>query len=150
MADMGINGSEFLVIALIAVLIVGPEKLPELAAQLGRVVRELKDIAQGAKKRVEDELGPDFEELKSLDPRQYDPRRIVRDALRDEPPVHHAPSRIPTSTSLAAGGIAGSATTATVSGANAASTVNPADVPTGESEVSQPPRPTVPFDDEAT
>lgn len=86
-----INASEFTVIAVLLVIVVGPEKLPELAAQLGRVVREVKAIATGAKRRVEEELGPDFEELKSLDPRQYDPRRIVRDALA-EPPAHRPPS----------------------------------------------------------
>ena len=92
MVGMGINTTEFIVLALILVIIVGPEKLPELAAQLGRLIREVKNIATGAKARVKEELGPDFEELKNLDPRQYDPRRIVKEALKDEPPAR-VPSR---------------------------------------------------------
>ncbi|HET8795086.1 MAG TPA: twin-arginine translocase TatA/TatE family subunit, partial [Arthrobacter sp.] len=37
----GINGLEFVVLAVIAVLVIGPERLPEYAAQLGRLVKEL-------------------------------------------------------------------------------------------------------------
>ena len=40
-----------------------------------------------AKDRVREEMGPDFdeEEWRKLDPRQYDPRRIIRDALLEPP-----------------------------------------------------------------
>jgi sec-independent protein translocase protein TatB len=32
-------------------------------------------------------LGPDFDDMdwKKLDPRQYDPRRIIREALKEDP-----------------------------------------------------------------
>ncbi|MDO5724033.1 MAG: twin-arginine translocase TatA/TatE family subunit [Flaviflexus sp.] len=157
-----INASEFTVIAVLLVIVVGPEKLPELAAQLGRVVRELKAIATGAKRRVEEELGPDFDELKSLDPRQYDPRRIVRDAL-SEPPVHRSaqgPGRTATPPSQfakptrpgvpdystppsRAGGTTG------VSGAAGAAGVAGAAATTGTAEAGAE-RPLPPFDPEAT
>jgi sec-independent protein translocase protein TatB len=44
-------------------------------------------MAKGAETRLRDEMGDDFDavEWKNLDPRQYDPRRIIRDALKDEP-----------------------------------------------------------------
>ena len=81
----GINGPEFLVLALIALLVVGPERLPQYAAQLGRMVRELRRMANGARDQVRAELGPEFDDIdwQKLDPRQYDPRRIVREALSD-------------------------------------------------------------------
>jgi sec-independent protein translocase protein TatB len=43
-------------------------------------------MASGAKDRMRDEMGPDFDEIdwKKLDPRQYDPRRIIREALTEE------------------------------------------------------------------
>lgn len=48
-------------------------------------------MANGAKDRMREEMGPDFDDIdwKQLDPRQYDPRRIIRDALLDDdtPPV---------------------------------------------------------------
>ena len=46
---MGINGSELLVLAVLAVVILGPEKLPEYASQLARLVKELRKMATGAK-----------------------------------------------------------------------------------------------------
>lgn len=81
----GINGSELLILIVLALLVIGPEKLPELAQQLARVTREVKQIAVGAREKVQEELGEEYEELANFDPRQYDPRRIVREALADEP-----------------------------------------------------------------
>src|SRR3954452_23783821 len=42
-------------------------------------------MAQGASSQMREELGPEFDEIdwRKLDPRQYDPRRIVREALSD-------------------------------------------------------------------
>lgn len=82
----GINGPEFLIIAVIALLVIGPERLPQYAAQLGRLVREARRMATGAREQVRAELGPEFDDVdwKKLDPRQYDPRRIVREALMDD------------------------------------------------------------------
>ncbi len=78
---------KLLVIGVIAVFVVGPERLPKYAAQLSRLVRSLRDLANGAKDRMREEMGPDFDEVdwKKLDPRQYDPRRIIREALLDDP-----------------------------------------------------------------
>jgi sec-independent protein translocase protein TatB len=82
---LGINGPEFLVLALLALLVVGPDRLPQYAAQLGRFVREARKMASAARDQVRDELGPEFDDIdwQKLDPRQYDPRRIVREALTD-------------------------------------------------------------------
>jgi sec-independent protein translocase protein TatB len=77
---------KLLVIAIIAVIVLGPQRLPKYAAQLGRMVRGLRDLANGAKDRLREEMGPDFDEVdwQRLDPRQYDPRRIIRDALSED------------------------------------------------------------------
>ena len=78
---------KILLIGVIAVFLLGPDRLPHYAAQLARLTRSLRDMANGAKDRMRDELGPDFDDVdwKKLDPRQYDPRRIIREALVDEP-----------------------------------------------------------------
>ena len=85
----GLTFEKLLIIGVIAVFLLGPERLPHYAAQLGRLVRQLRDMANGAKDRMRDEMGPDFDDVdwKKLDPRQYDPRRIIREALLDEEPV---------------------------------------------------------------
>ncbi|SDQ71587.1 twin-arginine translocase TatA/TatE family subunit [Quadrisphaera sp. DSM 44207] len=90
----GVNLGELSIIALVALLVIGPERLPQYAAQLGRVVREGRRMALGVREQVRDELGPEFDEVdwRKLDPRQYDPRRIVRDAL-SEAWEDHPPSR---------------------------------------------------------
>jgi sec-independent protein translocase protein TatB len=81
----GINPSEFIVLLVVAAVVLGPERLPEYAQQLARLVRELRRMAQGASKQVRNEMGPEFDDIDwaKLDPRQYDPRRIVREALAD-------------------------------------------------------------------
>lgn len=81
----GINGGEFIVIVLVALLVIGPERLPDYAAQLGRFVRQARRMATGAREQVRAEIGPEFDEVdwRKLDPRQYDPRRIVKEALTD-------------------------------------------------------------------
>jgi sec-independent protein translocase protein TatB len=81
----GISGSEFLVLLVVAAVVLGPERLPQYAQQLARLVRELRRMAQGASEQMRSELGPEFDEIdwRKLDPRQYDPRRIVREALSD-------------------------------------------------------------------
>lgn len=54
-------------------------------------------MATGAKDRMKEELGDDFDEIewKKLDPRQYDPRRIIREALLEDsvPGVNDFPSK---------------------------------------------------------
>jgi sec-independent protein translocase protein TatB len=78
-----INGSEFLVLGAVALFVLGPDKLPGYAAQAARVLRQLRTMADGARDQMREQLGPEFDDVdwKALDPRQYDPRRIVRDAL---------------------------------------------------------------------
>lgn len=84
----GLTFEKLLIIGVIAVFLLGPERLPHYAAQLGRLVRSLRDMASGAKDRMREEMGPDFDDVdwKKLDPRQYDPRRIIREALTDVDP----------------------------------------------------------------
>ena len=81
----GISAPELIVLAAVAAVVLGPERLPEYAASLARLVRELRRMAQGATEQVKAEMGPEFEDIDwaKLDPRQYDPRRIVREALTD-------------------------------------------------------------------
>lgn len=83
----GLTFEKLLLIGLIAVILIGPDRLPGYAAQFGRLIRSLRDMANGAKDRMREEMGPDYDDVdwKKLDPRQYDPRRIIREALVDEP-----------------------------------------------------------------
>ena len=85
----GLTFDKLVIIGVIAVFVLGPERVPYYASQLARLVRGARDMANGAKERMREEMGPDFDEVdwKKLDPRQYDPRRIIREALLEDPAV---------------------------------------------------------------
>ncbi len=82
----GINTPELIIIAIVAVLVIGPQRLPEYVEKLKNLIREVRRMAAGARETIKDEAGLDLDEIdwKKLDPRQYDPRRIIRDALMDD------------------------------------------------------------------
>ena len=84
--SFGLTFEKLLVIGIIAVFLLGPDRLPYYASQLARFVKSLRSMANGAKDRMREEMGPDFDDIdwKKLDPRQYDPRRIIREALIDD------------------------------------------------------------------
>ncbi|WP_126382079.1 twin-arginine translocase TatA/TatE family subunit [Actinomyces howellii] len=82
----GISGAEFFVIVLVAVLVVGPQRLPEYTRKLTQAVRRLRVFLDDAKVQIAEEVGPELGDLdlSDLDPRNYDPRKIVRDALGED------------------------------------------------------------------
>ena len=49
-----INGWEVIVLAIVAVIVLGPERLPVYAAKLARAVRQLKTLADGARAQLKD------------------------------------------------------------------------------------------------
>ena len=60
---------------MVAMLVFGPDKLPDLAKQAGGFVRTVRQMAENAKNDLGREMGEDFSDL-SL--RDLDPREIVR------------------------------------------------------------------------
>lgn len=95
--SLGLTFDKILIILVIAIFLVGPERLPGYAAQLARLARSLRELANGAKDRMREEMGPEFDEVDwaKLDPRKYDPRRIIRDALLEESPADPVPAGPP-------------------------------------------------------
>ncbi|MGA8731802.1 MAG: twin-arginine translocase TatA/TatE family subunit [Terracidiphilus sp.] len=51
---------KLLILAVIALVIFGPNELPTIAAQAGRALRDLRTIAEGAKNDLREELGPEL------------------------------------------------------------------------------------------
>jgi len=81
----GIGLPELAVIIVVAVLVFGPDRLPEFARQAGRLVRQLRQFTQSARDDIRKELGPEFAnfELTDLDPRQA-VRRHILEAWEDD------------------------------------------------------------------
>ncbi|MGW8482190.1 Sec-independent protein translocase subunit TatA/TatB [Microbacterium sp. NPDC055903] len=94
----GLTIEKLFLVALVAAVIIGPHRLPAYAARLATMLRRLKDVAGEARKRAEEDSGVALvrEDWSALDPRQYDPRRIIRDVWQSEdaapehPPVEPA------------------------------------------------------------
>ena len=81
----GIGLPELAVIMVVAVIVFGPDKLPDLARQAGRLVRQLRSLADSAQDQLREELGPEYADLKlaDLDPRQAI-RRHILEAMEEE------------------------------------------------------------------
>lgn len=99
--ELGLTFDKLLLIGLVAVIIIGPERLPKAAESFAKFVRRAGEYLRDTKSRMRDELGPEIDEVdwRKLDPRQYDPRRIIRDALFEEPQFEAKP--VSTTTAVA-------------------------------------------------
>ena len=91
-----INGWEFIILVVAALLVIGPERMPEYSAKLARMVKQVRGLADAAKVQLREQMGPEFDDVdwKQYDPRQYDPRRIVREALMDNGPADGQPGEV--------------------------------------------------------
>jgi len=90
---------EMVVLALVGIVVLGPDRLPGFARDAARMLRTLRDMATGARQQLTEELGPEFADLdlRSLNPRtavqravfgddvpdfrKYSPSNIVRDVM---------------------------------------------------------------------
>ncbi|HWB65712.1 MAG TPA: sec-independent translocase [Mycobacteriales bacterium] len=73
-----IGWEELLLLAVLGLIIFGPERLPKAAADASRMLRQLRSMARGAADDLKAELGP---ELADIDLRSLHPRRFVEDTL---------------------------------------------------------------------
>jgi sec-independent protein translocase protein TatB len=70
-----------LLLAVIGLLIFGPERLPKAAADAARFIRQLRRMAHGAVQEMKTELGPEFADV---DLASLHPRRLVNDHIFGE------------------------------------------------------------------
>ena len=76
-----IGWGEILVVALAALFIFGPERLPSLAKDASRGLRRARTAIKDVRSQVDDVLGDDLAELRDLDLRRYHPRTLIREQL---------------------------------------------------------------------
>jgi sec-independent protein translocase protein TatB len=91
----GLTIEKIAVIAVIAAILLGPERMADAARLLGRTARRARQMTDDYKTRLEVEAGIGADDWKRLDPRQYDPRRIIAAALIDDPPRPQTPAPDP-------------------------------------------------------
>src|SRR5512141_1895265 len=96
----GVGLPELAVIAVVAVIVFGPDRLPDFAKQAGRMVRQLREFANAARDELRNELGPEYAdlELRDLDPRTIVRKHIIEameDADREEATKPRRPGQRP-------------------------------------------------------
>ena len=91
--DVGFG--ELVVIAFIAIIVFGPDKLPDLAKQAGAMLRKARDFANSARDELRTELGDEYAdlELRDLDPRSIVRRHIV-EAMESDGDKSTSPKRM--------------------------------------------------------
>jgi sec-independent protein translocase protein TatB len=76
-----LNISKLLILAVLALIIFGPNELPKMARQAGQALRDLRKIAEGAKNDLREGLGPEFADFEIED---LNPKRFVQKHLFDD------------------------------------------------------------------
>ena len=85
MFDIGVG--ELLALAVVGLLIFGPEKLPKAAADAGRWIRQMREMATNARKELSDSAGVDFsgamDSVREF--RDLHPKRLAAGVFDDDP-----------------------------------------------------------------
>jgi sec-independent protein translocase protein TatB len=88
MFDIGLP--EFAVLAVAALFIFGPERLPQAAAQAAKLLKQVRNMANNARSELTNELGPEFGNLnfEDLNPRTFIRKNLLEgtglDTLKDD------------------------------------------------------------------
>jgi sec-independent protein translocase protein TatB len=77
---------EILVILLVGLFVFGPERLPGVAKDAGKMLRQLRSMANGVRDDIRSELGPEVADLDlaSLNPRTFVAKHLLGDDDEDE------------------------------------------------------------------
>jgi sec-independent protein translocase protein TatB len=71
----GIGGSEFLLLLLIGLLILGPERLPRVARQIGGWIGKARRMTRALQRQLEEEL--DVEKNIGINPKDLSPEALL-------------------------------------------------------------------------
>ncbi|MGY1639282.1 twin-arginine translocase TatA/TatE family subunit [Geodermatophilus sp. SYSU D00742] len=110
-----IGWGEIIVLALAALFIFGPERLPDLAKDAATGLKKVREAVTGVRAQMDESLGDDLAKLRDLDLRQYHPKTFIRNQLLaddDAPPVRRG-------SGTGSAGLAKAGAGATVAGRNA-------------------------------
>ncbi|HEX7405146.1 MAG TPA: sec-independent translocase [Candidatus Nanopelagicaceae bacterium] len=75
-----IGGGEIIALAILGLILVGPDRLPKLASDAALLVRRIQRLSQAATKELRENLGPGFEDLQPAD---LHPKTFLRKQLAD-------------------------------------------------------------------
>jgi sec-independent protein translocase protein TatB len=76
-----IGWGEIIVIAVIALFVFGPERLPHVAKDAADGLKKARRALTGVREQVNESLGDDLAHLRDMDLRQYHPKTFIRNQL---------------------------------------------------------------------
>lgn len=90
--DLG--AGEFLGLAILGMILVGPERLPRLASDAAKLIKKLRKIANSATAELRENLGPGFEDLQpaDLNPKNFIKKQINEVLAEDDEPIKSKPT----------------------------------------------------------
>jgi sec-independent protein translocase protein TatB len=103
--DIGMG--ELLILVLAALFVFGPDRLPQVTQQAVRMLRQVREMASGAREQLTEAVGPELQDLDVLKDlrdlnqlnslRKLDPRAMITSALMDDGATSGSRSRTPPS-----------------------------------------------------
>ena len=72
------GAGELVGLAILAMILIGPERLPNLAVDAAKFVKRIREMASKATEELRDNLGPGFEDLKPTD---LNPKSFIKKQL---------------------------------------------------------------------
>ena len=72
----GIGGSEFILLCLIGLLILGPERLPRVARQVGGWIGKARQMTRSLQRQLEEEVS--VEKNFGINPKDLDPNEMLK------------------------------------------------------------------------
>ena len=73
-----IGAGEMVGLAILGLILVGPDRLPKLASDAARIVRKIQKFSQAATHELRENLGPGFEDLQPAD---LNPKNFIKKHL---------------------------------------------------------------------
>ena len=76
--DLGFG--ELIGLAILALVLVGPDRLPSVAVEAAKLIKKIRTYAVSATDQIKDSLGPGYEDLK---PEDLHPKNFIKKQLND-------------------------------------------------------------------
>lgn len=74
------GGGELIGLAILGLILVGPERLPKLASEAASLIRKIQRLSHAATQELRENLGPGFE---NLQPSDLNPKTFIRKQLNE-------------------------------------------------------------------
>ena len=75
-----IGAGEWALLAVLGIILIGPDRLPHVASEAARYIRKFKELTSQATEELRGNLGPGFEDLNVTD---LNPKRLIAKTINE-------------------------------------------------------------------